>query len=173
MAAKGGLDSTSLRVQHAGHWRGPAGGGERRSGAEVASEHQAEDADLQDRDRDRENGGNPIFALILLFLAPFVAMLVQMAISRTREFGADRAAVEATGNPDAMANALRRIESYAQNYQMPTAEGTQHMFIINPLAGGGLHALFSTHPPTAKRIEAIMKLKQQGVGRKNPPPIPA
>lgn len=111
--------------------------------------------------RDREGGGNPIFALLLLFLAPFVAMLVQMAISRTREFGADRAAVEATGNPDAMANALRRIESYAKNYQMPTAEGTQHMFIINPLSGGGLHALFSTHPPTAKRIEAIMKLKQR------------
>ena len=109
----------------------------------------------------RENGGNPIVAIVMLLLAPIVAMLVQMAISRTREYGADRAAVEATGNADAMANALRRIESFATNYKMPTAEGTQHMFIINPLAGGGLHALFSTHPPTAKRIEAIMKLKNQ------------
>lgn len=108
--------------------------------------------------RDRE-GGNPIVMIAMMLLAPIVAMMVQMAISRTREYGADRAAVEATGNPTAMANALRRIESYSKNYQMPTAEGTQHMFIINPLAGGGLHALFSTHPPTAKRIDAIMKIR--------------
>lgn len=108
----------------------------------------------------RDNGGNPFVLIIMALLAPVLAMVMQMAISRTREYGADRAAVEATGNADAMANALRRIESFAQNYQMPSVKGTQHMFIINPLSGGSMSALFSTHPPTAKRIEAIMRLKQ-------------
>lgn len=114
---------------------------------------------------DREGGGNPIVLLLMAFLAPVLAMVMQMAISRTREYGADRAAVEATGNPDAMASALRRIESFAHSYKMPTAEGTQHMFIINPLTGGGISKLFSTHPPTDKRIAAIMQLKAQGAGR--------
>jgi heat shock protein HtpX len=112
--------------------------------------------------RDEEGGGNPLILLLMAVLAPLVAMMMQMAISRTREYGADRAAVEATGNPDAMANALRRIEGFAANYQMPTAQGTQHMFIINPLTGGGMRELLSTHPPTQKRVEAIMQLKQQG-----------
>lgn len=121
--------------------------------------------------RDRE-GGNPFIGLIMLILAPIVAALVQMAISRTREYGADRAAVETTGNPDAMASALRRIESYAQNYAMPTAQGTQHMFIINPLRGHGISELFSTHPPTEKRIAAIMALGRQPRRGAMPPPIP-
>lgn len=115
--------------------------------------------------RDNGNGGNPIVLLVMAIVAPIVAMIIQMAISRTREFGADRAAVEMTGNPDAMASALNRIQSFAKNYQLPATPGTQHMFIINPLSGGGMSALLSTHPPTEKRIEAIMRLKQQGVGR--------
>jgi heat shock protein HtpX len=123
--------------------------------------------------RDREGGGNPFLGLAMIILAPMVAMLVQMAISRTREYGADKAAVETTGNPDAMASALRRIESFARNYKMPTAQGTQHMFIINPLTGGGMSELFSTHPPTEKRIAAIMELKHGVRSRNVPPPIPA
>jgi len=119
----------------------------------------------------REEGGNPFVLLIMAMLAPIIAMMVQMAISRTREYGADRGAVEMTGNPDAMARALQRIEGFAKNYQMPATQGTQHMFIINPLSGG-LGGLFSTHPPTEKRVAAIMALKQQGVGRNMPPPIP-
>ncbi len=123
---------------------------------------------------DEEGGGNPFVLIIMMILAPIVAMVVQMAISRTREFGADRFAVESTGNPDAMANALRRIQNFAQSYKMPAAQGTQHMFIINPLSGGGMSQLFSTHPPTEKRIAAIMALKAKGVGRATmPPPIPA
>ncbi len=108
-----------------------------------------------------QNGGNPLVMLLMIIAAPMIAMMMQMAISRTREYGADRAAVEATGNPEAMANALRRIESFARNYEMPTAQGTQHMFIINPLTGGGMRQLFSTHPPTDKRIAAIMALKRR------------
>lgn len=118
--------------------------------------------------RDEEGGGNPLIMLIMVIAAPMVAMIVQMAISRTREFGADRAAVEATGNPDAMASALQRIESFARNYQMPATQGTQHMFIINPLTGRGMTELFSTHPPTEKRIAAIMRLR----GAAMPPPLP-
>lgn len=113
-----------------------------------------------------DRGGNPFILLIMALLAPIIAMLVQMAISRTREFGADRSAVEMTGNPEAMASALRRIEAFAQNYRTPVAQGTQHMFIINPLQGGGMSELFSTHPPTQKRIEAIMRLKEQGQDRR-------
>lgn len=108
-----------------------------------------------------QNGGNPLVMLLMIIVAPMIAMMMQMAISRTREYGADRAAVEATGNPEAMANALRRIESFARNYEMPTAQGTQHMFIINPLTGGGISQLFSTHPPTDKRIAAIMALRKR------------
>ncbi len=119
-------------------------------------------------------GGNPIVLLMMAILAPMLAMVLQMAISRTREYGADRAAVEATGNPDAMANALRRIESFAHSQQLPTAQGTQHMFIINPLTGRGMSQLFSTHPPTEKRIAAIMGLKAQGTtGGSRIRPMPA
>jgi len=110
--------------------------------------------------RDRE-GANPIVLLIMLILAPMIAMFVQMAISRTREFGADRAAAEMTGNPDALASALQRLEAYARRAPMPAVEGTQHMFIINPLKGSDVASLFSTHPPTAKRVEALGRIKAE------------
>lgn len=124
-----------------------------------------------------ENGGNPLVLLLMAILAPIAAMIVQMAISRTREFGADRAAAEMTGNPDALASALRRLESYAKNYpiQAPQAQGTQHMFIINPFKGSGMSELFSTHPPTEKRVAALAALRGK-VARPvagGPPPVPA
>lgn len=123
--------------------------------------------------RDREGGANPFVLLLMIILAPIIAMLVQMAISRTREFSADRAAAQMTGNPDALASALRRLESYARRAPMPAVEGTQHMFIINPLKGSDVASWFSTHPPTEKRVAALSRIRQemQGVAG-SPPPLP-
>lgn len=111
--------------------------------------------------RDENGGGNPIILILFAIAAPFIAMLIQMTISRTREYSADRAAAEMTHNPDALANALRKIESFANNYQMPATQGTQHMFIINPFSGAKMREWFSTHPPTAKRIAALEIIKAE------------
>lgn len=103
----------------------------------------------------REGGGNPILAILVMFIAPIAAMLIQFAISRTREFGADRGGAEISGDPHALADALAKIERYAKGLPMETAEqhpATAQMMIINPLSGGGLRGLFSTHPATEERI---------------------
>lgn len=103
----------------------------------------------------REGGGNPFLAIIVMILAPIAAMLIQFAISRTREFGADRGGAEISGDPHALADALEKIERYAQGLPMATAEqhpSTAQMMIINPLSGGNLKGLFSTHPDTRERI---------------------
>jgi heat shock protein HtpX len=126
--------------------------------------------------RDEEgNGGNPLAPVILIVMAivaPIIAMILQMAVSRTREFGADRSAAEMTGNPMALASALRRLEFAAANGMDAAAEqvrpGTQHMFIVSPMMGGGLMKLFSTHPPTEERIAALAKVERElrgGLGR--------
>lgn len=99
---------------------------------------------------------NPLAMIAMMILAPIAAMLVQMAISRSREYGADKKGAELCGNPHSLANALRKLES--SNRQMPMAqanEATAHMFIVNPLKGGGLMALFSTHPPMEERIRRL------------------
>ena len=91
-------------------------------------------------------------------MAPFAAMIVQMAISRTREYGADRGGAEISGKPLALASALRRIASGAQAIRNEEAEANPaiaHLFIINPLAGTGIDSLFSTHPSTESRIAAL------------------
>lgn len=113
----------------------------------------------------RDENGRPtgmIGALVVALLAPLAAGLVQMAISRGREYEADRGGAEISGDPEALASALRKIEAYAKGgYVNPDAErnpATAHMFIINPLAGGRGDNLFSTHPATANRIEALMAL---------------
>jgi len=103
----------------------------------------------------REGGGNPVLAILVMILAPIAAMLIQFAISRTREFGADRGGAEISGDPHALADALAKIDRYAKGLPMPTAEehpATAQMMIINPLSGGGLAGLFSTHPATEERI---------------------
>jgi heat shock protein HtpX len=107
---------------------------------------------------DREGGGNPILAILVMIVAPIAAMLIQFAISRTREFGADRGGAEISGDPRALASALAKIDAYARGIPMPTAEAhpsTAQMMIINPLSGGGLRGLFSTHPSTEERIERL------------------
>jgi heat shock protein HtpX len=111
------------------------------------------------REQDRENGGgNPVLAILVMFLAPIAAMLIQFAISRTREFGADRGGAEISGDPRALADALAKIDAYARGIPLPAAEAhpaTGQMMIINPLSGGGLKGLFSTHPATEERIARL------------------
>jgi heat shock protein HtpX len=103
---------------------------------------------------DRDGGG--IAAIAMIFLAPFAAMLIQLAVSRSREYGADDTGAHWTGNPYALASALSKIEAYSQRRPLIASPSTAHLFIIAPLLGaGGFASLFSTHPPTAKRIERL------------------
>jgi len=106
--------------------------------------------------KDNEGRSNPIAGFLLYFLGPIAAMLLQMAVSRSREYMADEYAAHLTGRPDALASALTRISGYNEQVPMRDAEpATAHMMIVNPLTGGGLMSLFSTHPPMKKRIEKL------------------
>jgi heat shock protein HtpX len=105
---------------------------------------------------DDEEGGHPFAGLLGVMVAPFAATLIQLAISRSREFMADQRGAELTRNPLALARALRKIEGWSQAVPMTTGSpATAHLFIINPFAGGGLAKLFSTHPSTEARIERL------------------
>jgi heat shock protein HtpX len=107
------------------------------------------------RDRE-ERGGGGIAALIMIFLAPLAAMLIQLAVSRSREYGADDTGAHWTGNPYALASALAKIEAYSRRMPLVASPSTAHLFIIAPFLGGmSFGNLFSTHPPTAKRIERL------------------
>ncbi len=104
---------------------------------------------------------NPIAGILVMLLAPLAASLIQMAISRAREFEADRGGAEICGDPQALASALQKIQRYAQGIPMQAAERhpeTAQMMIMNPLSGGGLRGLFSTHPPTEERVERLMAM---------------
>lgn len=117
---------------------------------------------------DEEGGMNPIAAILMMILAPMAAMLVQMAISRTREYEADRVGGEISGDPESLARALKKIEAYARGIVNPQAEhnpASAHMFIINPLSGARMDNLFSTHPATDNRVKALMTLAVN-MGRK-------
>jgi heat shock protein HtpX len=106
----------------------------------------------------RDERPNPIVAIIVMLLAPIAAMLIQMAISRSREFEADRGGAEISGDPNALADALAKIDAYARGIPMQTAEAhpeTAQMMIMNPLSGGGIRGLFSTHPATEERIALL------------------
>ena len=107
------------------------------------------------RSSDDREGGHPIVALLMIIIAPLAAMLVQMAISRSREFGADASGAMMSGDPLSLANALRKLEQGAQRIPMEANPATAHMFIVNPLTGGGLMTLFSTHPPMEERIRRL------------------
>ena len=111
--------------------------------------------------RDDDEGGSPIVALAMMIVAPIAAMLVQMAISRTREYEADRGGATIAGNPYGLANALLKLERGAQVMPMHDAKpATAHMFIVNPLTGGGLMKLFSTHPPIAERVKRLRAMNR-------------
>lgn len=105
------------------------------------------------RDHDR---GNPLALLVMMIVAPVAALIIQMAISRSREYGADESGARLAGNPLYLANALRKLEQ--QNKRMPLAganEATAHLFIVNPLSASALLKLFSTHPPIEERVKRL------------------
>jgi heat shock protein HtpX len=119
--------------------------------------------------RDRNSPLGPIATIAMIFLAPVAAMLVQMAISRTREYAADRGGAEISSKPLSLASALARISNASQHIGNDTAEAnpaTAHLFIINPLSGAGMDNLFSTHPSTENRIAALQHIAdEQGHGQ--------
>jgi heat shock protein HtpX len=112
------------------------------------------------RNDDRHEGTNPIAMLAMMILAPMAAMLIQMAISRSREFSADAGGAAIAGNPYGLADALRKIDAASKRLPLDANPATAHMFIVKPFSGAGLTSLFSSHPPTEARIQALM----QGVG---------
>lgn len=118
--------------------------------------------------RGRDNPLGMIGTLLVIFLAPIAAMLVQMAISRTREFAADRQGAEICGHPEWLASALQLIERQARGMTNPRAQenpATAHLFIINPLRSGGIAGLFRTHPPTAERVSRLNEMTPGAVDR--------
>ena len=110
----------------------------------------------------RDRGGM-IGMLLMLVLAPMAAALVQMAISRAGEFRADRVGAEISGNPRGLATALQRLEAGARRIPMDVNPAASHLCIVNPLAGGGFTKLFSTHPPTAERVQRLEEMARTGV----------
>ena len=109
--------------------------------------------------RDSRDEGSPLVLLAMAILAPFAAMLIQMAISRQREFAADRAGAELVGSPNGLAAALRDIDSAVKRVPLDANPATAHLFIMKPFSTEGLMNLFSSHPPTEARIRALMEMK--------------
>lgn len=115
-------------------------------------------------DEEEEGGlGGMVGGLFMIILAPIAATLVQLAISRTREYGADAAGARIAGDPIALASALRKLEGWSKQMPMAINPTTAHMYIVNPLAGSSIAGLFSTHPPTQERI---MRLEQLALGQR-------
>jgi heat shock protein HtpX len=104
----------------------------------------------------RERGGGGLGALLMLIVAPIAASLIQLAISRSREYEADATGAHTTGNPYALASALQKLENYSKRIPLQASASTAHMFIIAPLIGGSVGRLFSTHPPTRERIRRLI-----------------
>jgi heat shock protein HtpX len=107
-------------------------------------------------DRDRDRGGNPIAMLAMIVLAPLAALLIQMWISRTREYAADAGGAHITGNPYGLADALRKIDAVSKQVPLNANPATAHLFIMQPFTGQFLTSLFSSHPPTEDRIRALL-----------------
>src|SRR5947207_4588613 len=105
--------------------------------------------------RDRDRGSNPIVMLLMLILAPFAAMLIQLAVSRSREYAADETGARFTGNPYALARALQKLDAYSKRVPLAASPSTAHLFIVKPYVGDLFSSLFSTHPPIPKRIERL------------------
>lgn len=108
-------------------------------------------------DRGSGSGGNFLIALV----GPLAAILIQMAISRAREYEADKAGAEISGKPEALASALNKLTQAAKMMRMRINPSTAHLFIVNPLSGGGLMTLFSTHPPAVERIKRLLEMARQ------------
>jgi heat shock protein HtpX len=111
------------------------------------------------RHSDDEEGGNPMAALIMAVVAPLAAMLIQMAVSRSREFHADATGARIAGRAAGLASALRKLETASRALPMDASPATAHLFIVNPLSGASLARLFSTHPPTEERIRRLNAIR--------------
>ena len=112
------------------------------------------------RRNDEGEGGGILGLLLAAIVAPLAAVLLQMAVSRSREYLADATAARIAGGPDGLANALARMDQASRHTRLGSAsEATAHMYIVNPLAGGGLSSLFSTHPPTEERIRRLLAVR--------------
>jgi heat shock protein HtpX len=109
--------------------------------------------------RDDDDGPGPLATLGLLIVAPLTATLLQLAISRSREFDADAAAAELTGDPEGLASALARLEQGNRAMPLEHSPATAHLFVVNPLSGKGVMGLFATHPPIEARIERLLQLR--------------
>ena len=111
------------------------------------------------RSSDDEDSVSPVGALLMAILAPIAAMLIQMAISRTREYAADATAAKYCGTPDGLVSGLQKLEGWSQRIPMDASPATAHMFIIQPFSGSAFMKLFSTHPPTEQRVAALLALR--------------
>jgi heat shock protein HtpX len=112
---------------------------------------------------DRERGVNPAVALLIMNVAPIAAMLIQRAISRSREFEADHGGAQICGDPQALTAALQKIHNHARRIPLEAAQQhpeTAQMMIINPLSAAGIQSLFSTHPQTEERVARLMEMAQ-------------
>jgi heat shock protein HtpX len=105
---------------------------------------------------DRERGGGGFSALLMMIVAPLAATVIQLAISRSREYEADATGARSTGNPYALARALQKLDSYSKRIPLQASPSTAHLFIVAPLLGGGIGSLFSTHPPIPDRIRRLI-----------------
>ncbi len=115
---------------------------------------------------DDEEGGNPLLAIVLAIIAPIAAMLIQMAISRSREYLADQSGARLSQHPGDLASALEKLDAYSKRVKMHKSNpATAHMFIVNPLSGQNLLRLFSTHPPTEERIQRLRAMEPSRAGR--------
>jgi len=104
---------------------------------------------------DRNRGSNPIVMLLMLIFAPLAAMLIQLWVSRTREYAADETGAHFTGNPEALARALQKLDAYSKRMPLVASPSTAHLFIVKPYVSDLFSSLFSTHPPIPKRIERL------------------
>jgi heat shock protein HtpX len=117
---------------------------------------------MMGRGRDDREGVNPLLAIVAMIAAPIAAMLIQMAVTRSREYGADATGARLVGYPDGLASALRKLQAAAPRIPLQHADpSTAHLFIVNPFSGRSLMKLFSTHPPLEERIERLMAMKTQ------------
>jgi len=107
---------------------------------------------------DDDRRGNPLIAVLMMVLAPIAAVIIQMAISRSREYEADRSSAELTQDPESLARSLQKLETANHRIPLPVPQTQSSLFIVQPLTGGGLAKLFSTHPPTAKRVARLLQM---------------
>jgi len=110
----------------------------------------------------RDGDNNPFGALLMAILAPIAAIIIQMAVSRSREYQADQTGARIAGNPDSLASALEKLTMASKRVPMVSSPATSHMFIVKPFSGKGVLNLFSTHPPVEKRVERLRGMKRGG-----------